>query len=715
MQVSFALVAPTICDDYIVTMFPKPSDRPSVARLSKTPFPALTFPAFDGVVSDADTIRPDIVRTRKHSHVLSWDRQRQSMRHRELVMAVHTREEKIHTLQEENKTLRVHAEKRQRRLNAAQSAARNQAQLQRVQERKIDHLRSRMRSQRAESSTQRIALEQELEKATRHLQEALADAATSATQLCNAQSDFHSLEVRNVQCTARIAELEQELCSLRDATASEKHREPVPTMEQSVQSSPEVDTNMAQLDRIRSELRARAEQDEALLDEYEAREAVLKALIAESRRYNDYLEESYTDLLRSKDDFIRDLQHDASELTSANRCSENHVEALEEALDQVNEQLVSSDGEIMDLRGRLQVAERNAMLSTNRILQLEAEVIHLRQRVTAGEQEQVDQLEKGNAAESLIAHLRQQLEEVVMKPQRERATAAWVKKDGHRLSCLQSILEEPEPSDDDQSSDEGSVDTLVEGSDYVLSPQDLLTDDLTVTSSPRMSPDVIRGLESQLEDMMLKYQAAEAARVCGDDVEEMLRRQLRDLRAENEDLKKEVSEFASLKDRNPPAETSYGELPFIVITPPEESKSTSSHVADGKPTSSAQFPFASISEDDGIMSETETPFYTPLSICLDDLPMSFIPPTDDLSSFDFVDSPSTSIPSFLPTSPTPSDLLLESLTDISLTMADTNAADSPLSSEPEDLSSPLLLDLDLPPSDDSDSDYWQAPVYRRRR
>ncbi|KAA1468923.1 hypothetical protein DENSPDRAFT_548787 [Dentipellis sp. KUC8613] len=695
----------------------------SAARSTLPPFPSTStsttqFPMSSNPPSDAETVRPEPSRARKVSHVTPWDRQRHSMRHRELTLAVHARDEKIHTLQEENQALKLQVEKIQRKLNASQTAARNQTHAQRVQERKLDFIRGRIHALRADTSAQRGAMEKELESATQRVSSLSSEKDAIFGQLTQAKEMCGTLQTENGRCTSRIAELEQELSTLRSEAASAQSAPT--TVDHGVQTSATADdaAAIAALEDRCLELESFVERDGRRLEDYEARETVFKNLIAEARRYNDYLEDSYIDILRCKDDFIRDLREDTSQLTASNRTSERHEEALECKLRRAEEKLDAADTEVADMRVRLEGAERNAVVSTNKIVQLEAETRDLRHRLADSEDDRRALQEDMGAADGLIVHLRRELQDAVMQSQdslpqsAEEDLEAWIMDDDERSTPgLPSILEEEEPFEDETSSDEGSVDTLVDGLEglhhRLLQPglgHSSTGPDSAVSSSAA-------ALALQLEEIARK---CEAARIHGDDVEEKLRTELQEKRSEKLQDKSPASSPA-MSDMRP----SSSRLPSIIITPPQaEPEGT---LADLQ--AFTDFP------DDAVNSEASTPYYTPMSmsISLDDLPLSINGPDETYSNslttpIEF-SSPDPSSPCSLPASPTLSDESVENLKNVTFGIYDEDSSDDDrgLSRLPQDIAhaSPFLLHLDLPPSEDSDSDYFgnsaKAQWPRRRR
>ncbi|KAH9967380.1 hypothetical protein BC827DRAFT_587885 [Russula dissimulans] len=269
----------------------------------------------------------------------------------------------------------------------------------------------------------------------------------------------------------RIQELEVELeCSRR---LNEELRNAVEEERRLVQdlktSSAQEQSRMTSLVDV-----ARRDQEaikvlEATVDEYcsgidsaEAQVALLRILLEESRTFNDDLEESYNSIVACKDVFIQDLQEKVEDLAATSAWGQKR----EAMLHDVQDRLAAADIEILELRLELEGAQRNAVASTNRIIQLEAESSAARHRLRTAEADLRDELgvafERVYAledelvaaqgrldnAESRNRQLRQELDRYVNTPTR-LPNGPPMRDDIHDVN------------DTDSASDEGSVDTLV--------------------------------------------------------------------------------------------------------------------------------------------------------------------------------------------------------------------------------------------------------------
>ncbi|KAI0064047.1 hypothetical protein BV25DRAFT_1823548, partial [Artomyces pyxidatus] len=81
--------------------------------------------------------------------------------------ALRSRDEKIAALQAEVDTLRIQADKTQRRLNAARATSHSQTHASQIQDRKIEQLRRKLHDVRAAHFIERSAAAQELAEARR--------------------------------------------------------------------------------------------------------------------------------------------------------------------------------------------------------------------------------------------------------------------------------------------------------------------------------------------------------------------------------------------------------------------------------------------------------------------------------------------------------------------------------------------------------------------
>jgi len=339
-------------------------------------------------------------------------------------------------------------------------------------------------------------------------------------------------------------------------------------------------------------LEVTVDQNREEIDNLQAQIVLLRTLLEESRTFNDDLEESYTSIMACKDTFIQDLQEKVEELATSGAWSQQRQVELHDA----QERLAAVDIELLDLRLELEGAQRNAVTSTNRIIQLEADASATRhrlriadvekgdlrdelgvtsERVYALEDELVAAQGRLDNAESTIRQLRQELEEYV------RTLS--------RLPNLPPIQSDTRDANDtDSASDEGSVDTLVMDPDEQsqLPPPSGVKDVDSSTSaneneqdSHNLAPLSVRALEARLEAMTLKYEAAEAARICGDDVEDMLRAKLQELSGDDLYLDTQLSTVPALTESDPDdsehADTPSEEWHSLPTIPEEEEPSTS--------------------------------------------------------------------------------------------------------------------------------------------
>ncbi|KAI0064046.1 hypothetical protein BV25DRAFT_335271 [Artomyces pyxidatus] len=316
------------------------------------------------------------------------------------------------------------------------------------------------------------------------------------------------------------------------------------TVDEEVQTT--VDVEYTNLGRRCTELELDAQQNERLLQEQQAQEAVLRTLVEESRRFSDELEASFTDLLSCRDEFIGDLREKTSELIISDANSRQRQDELEQSLREAQDKLVTADIEMMDMRVQLEGAERNAAASTNRIVQLEADYTRTRKQLVAAEDQLVDLGEEFRIATHRVAQLEEKAEELrtqlaatdslVLDLRQELDVARKFPQRKDRPTTFEQSVQTDDDLDFDSSSDtDGSLITLFVGSDSPLDlgkdavdgePSDTWADDDTLSlSMPYGPPDPtsVRSLQHRLESMTLKYEAAEAARICGDDIEEMLR------------------------------------------------------------------------------------------------------------------------------------------------------------------------------------------------
>ena len=274
------------------------------------------------------------------------------------------------------------------------------------------------------------------------------------------------------------------------------------------------------------------------IDGLETEVVLLRALLDESRAFSDDLEEDYDSIIQCKDAFIQDLREKIEDL-AAPEAWDQHPEA---AFNDIQEKLEASEVEILELRVELEGAQRNAVVSTNRIIHLEAEASAARHRLRTTDAENGDlRDELGMTIDRSYA-----LEEELLEAQERLENADNTIR--HLRQELDQYSDAPSPQDDiqdvvdaDSASDGGSIDTLV--MDYDEHWQLRSSGDKDVDSRAasdhglqlvhNFAPVSVRALELRLEAMTLKYKAAEAARICGDDVEDLLRTELQTLSEDN--------------------------------------------------------------------------------------------------------------------------------------------------------------------------------------
>jgi chromosome segregation ATPase len=283
---------------------------------------------------------------------------------------------------------------------------------------------------------------------------------------------------------------------------------------------------------------------EATADEYrfeieslEAQVVLYRTLLEESRAFSDDLEESHNFIVACKDAFIEELREKVKELTTSEAWSQQREASLHDA----QEKLAAADIEILELHLELEGEQRNAVMSTNRIIQLEAEASAARhrlqttdaangdlreelgvasERIYASEDELVAAQGRLDNAESTIRQLRHELERYVQ-------TLARIPNSPRIQNDIHDVNDSDSASDDD--------DTLVMDPDELHPPSRIKDVDSPSSAnqdkqfSQDLAPTSVRDLEARLEAMTLKYEAAEAARICGEDVEDILRTKLQAL------------------------------------------------------------------------------------------------------------------------------------------------------------------------------------------
>ncbi len=341
-------------------------------------------------------------------------------------------------------------------------------------------------------------------------------------------------------------------------------------------------------------LEATADEYRSEIDSLETQIVLYQTLLEESRAFNDDLEESHSSIMSCKDAFIEELRETVKELATSEAWSQQREASLHDA----QEKLAAADIEILELRLELEGAQRNAVMSTNRIIQLEAEASAARHRL------QTADMEKGDLRDELVVaseRVYAMENELVAAQGRLDTTESTVRQLRHEVEryvqTLARIPNSPPIQDDihdvndvDSTSDEGSVDTLVMDPDEhsQLQPLSRIKDvdsplSANVNQDKQFSHDAapisVRDLEARLEAMTLKYKASEAARICGEDVEEMLRAKIQVLSRDNLCPEKQFSSaFSPIKSDpdvradSPSEEWHTRNLPTI---PEEDERSTS--------------------------------------------------------------------------------------------------------------------------------------------
>lgn len=277
------------------------------------------------------------------------------------------------------------------------------------------------------------------------------------------------------------------------------------------------------------------------IENLDAQVVLYRTLLEESRAFSDDLEESHNSIVTCKDAFIEELREKVKELAT----SEAWTQLREASLQDAQEKLATADIEILELRLELEGAQRNAVMSTNRIIQLEAEASAARHRLQTMDVENGDLREELGVASERIYALEDELVAAQGRLDNAESTIRQLRHEMERyVQTLARIPNSPRIQDDihdvndtDSASDEGSIDTLVMDPDEHLQllPLSKVKDADSPSSAnqdKQFSHDIAaipRDLEARLEAMTLKYEAAEAARICGEDVEDMLRTKLQAL------------------------------------------------------------------------------------------------------------------------------------------------------------------------------------------
>ena len=286
---------------------------------------------------------------------------------------------------------------------------------------------------------------------------------------------------------------------------------------------------------------------EAIVDEYrseienlEAQVVLYRTLLEESRAFSDDLEESHNYIVTCKDAFIEELREKVKELTTSEAWSQQREASLQDA----QEKLAAADIEFLELRLELEGAQRNAAMSTNRIIQLEAEASAARHRLQTTDVENGDLREELGVASERVYALEDELVAAQGRLDNAESTIRQLRHEVERY--VQTLARIPNsPRNQDDLHDGNDIDSASDDDTLVMDPDELhpLSNIKSVDSPSSVNqdkeflhdiaPTSVRDLEARLEAMTLKYEAAEAARVCGEDVEDMLRTKVQALSRDN--------------------------------------------------------------------------------------------------------------------------------------------------------------------------------------
>ena len=284
-------------------------------------------------------------------------------------------------------------------------------------------------------------------------------------------------------------------------------------------------------------LKATADEYRSEIESLEAQVVLYRTLLKESHAFNDDLEESHNSIMACKDAFIEELRDKVKELATSEAWSQQREASLQEAQDK----LAAADIEILDLRLELEGAQRNAVKSTNRIIQLEAEASAARHRFQTTEVANGDLREELGVASERVYALEDELVAAQGRLDNAKSTIRQLRHEVEEtLARIPNNLKDDihDVNDTDSASDEGSIDTLVMDPDdhsHLLPPSKVKDVDSPSSANQDkqfthdIAPTSVRDLEARLEAMTLKFEAAEAARICGEDVEDILRTKLQAL------------------------------------------------------------------------------------------------------------------------------------------------------------------------------------------
>ncbi|KAH9175959.1 hypothetical protein EDB89DRAFT_240460 [Lactarius sanguifluus] len=320
-------------------------------------------------------------------------------------------------------------------------------------------------------------------------------------------------------------------------------------------------------------LEATVETCRSEIDYLEAQSVLLHALLDESRTFNDDLEENYDFITQCKDALIQDLRERIEDL-AASGAWDRHREA---AFSDIQEKLEASEVEILELRAELEGAQQNAVVSTNRIIHLEAEASAARHRLRTTDTENGDLRDELGMTIDRGYALEEELHEAQERLDNAESTIRQLRRELQYTDALtKSPPDVQDVIDADSASDVGSIDTLV--MDYDEHWQLQSSGDKDVDSRAafdhgqqfihNFAPVSMRALELRLEAMTLKYKAAEAARICGEDVEDRLRTELQTLSGGDSCR---MARISAAPDANSPVEELHGLSPI----PEEEETDTS--------------------------------------------------------------------------------------------------------------------------------------------
>jgi hypothetical protein len=340
------------------------------------------------------------------------------------------------------------------------------------------------------------------------------------------------------------------------------------------------------------DLEATADEYRSEIENLEAQVVLYRTLLEESRAFSDDLEESHNSIVACKDAFIEDLREKVKELTTSEAWSQQREASLHDA----QEKLAAAEIESLELRLELEGAQRNAVMATNRIIRLEAEASAARHRLQTMDAENGDLREELGVASERVYALEDELVTAQGRLDNAESTIRQLRHEVERyVQTLARIPNSPRIQDDihdvndtDSTYDdsEGSIDTLVMDLDEhsQLHPLSKDVDSPSSTNQDKqfshdIAPTSVRDLETRLEAMTLKYEAAEAARICGEDVEDMLRTKLQALSRVNLCPEKQFSSSAAFSpaksDPDVRPDSPSEEWHSLATIPEEDERSTS--------------------------------------------------------------------------------------------------------------------------------------------